>query len=82
MRIAEIEMATLDLLYSGRYPEAIHSFRTTCEKYTNCEKISECTERCLLPKLRYMTLSNEDNKLDIIISDLLDLLLIDELKEN
>lgn len=82
MRTSEIEVKTLELLYAGQYQEAIDSFKTTCEKYENCAKSSECTARCLIPKLRYLSLSQEENILEIIISDLQDSLLIGDFERS
>ncbi len=80
MRITDIDSKTLEFLLKGRYIEAIQSFKTACDLFDGCESISDCCQRCLIPKLRYMSLSNNDKNIDIIITELLDLCLIDDLE--
>lgn len=73
MRKTEIGTEVLALLYAGRYAEAVHSFQKTCDEFSHCENISECLQRCLIPKLRYMSLLSEDKKIEKIVTDLLEL---------
>lgn len=73
MRKTEIGTETLELLYAGRYAEAVHLFKTTCDKFPLCENALECLQRCLVPKLRYMSLFNDNEKIEKIITGLLDL---------
>lgn len=79
MRKTELETETLELLLDRRYVEGVNSFRTTCDKTTDCKYVLDCLQRCLIPKLRYISLSNGEKGLEIVISELLDLWLIDEL---
>lgn len=82
MRKTEIDPETLELLYAAHYAEAVHSFKITCDKFPDCENILECCQRCLIPKLRYVSLSSNNREIERIIADLLDLWPVDEVRPN
>lgn len=73
MRVSKIENETFNLLYASRYIEAVNAFRETCNGNSECEHNSDCLHRCLIPKLRYMSLTDNNDRVDQIIADLLEL---------
>jgi len=62
-----------DILYTLRRKEdakGIGMFQSSCEDFSHCKGRARCTERCLIPKLRYMSLSVNSKEIEKIIARL------------
>ncbi len=71
MQKHEMDEKILKLLYAEHYAEAAYNFKLTCSKENCCINVLDCIQSCIIPRLRHTTLSNDNKKLEELITVLL-----------